>query len=202
MVLERRHPRPVSSLDQLYAQAAVLHPYFRSKVQHWARKSEALVRMATAWEGEGGTFQRWDQIADDPVKRRHVKWAKLKGVERAIEKVTRVYQEEPSRLLDVCRQMLVFAELGHLKACLQAIEHDEEILVLRVKNRLDPGYDGSQTGGFRNLSVNLQIVSPEALALGLEGHVCELQLVMDNFARAMSEDGHRRYVLFRNARGE
>lgn len=36
---------------------------------------------------------------------------------------------------------------------------------------------------------------------GLAGHVCEVQLLLKPFAQTKSQQGHARYVVFRNALG-
>ncbi len=48
---------------------------------------------------------------------------------------------------------------------------------VQVKNRLDPGYDaGRLSGGYRDVNVNLRLVSPLAARLGADTHVCEVCL--------------------------
>ena len=42
--------------------------------------------------------------------------------------------------------------------CLEAIQSDPEVEVLRLKNRLDPDYHSILSGGYRSLSINLRIV--------------------------------------------
>ncbi len=52
------------------------------------------------------------------------------------------------------------------------------------------------------MAVNLRVVAGAAAELGLSGHVCEVQLLLEGFARVKSDDGHRLYVQWRNCRGE
>ena len=52
------------------------------------------------------------------------------------------------------------------------------------------------------MAVNLRVVAGKAAALGLSEHVCEVQLLLEGFARVKSEAGHRLYVEWRNYRGE
>ena len=84
--------------------------------------------------------------------------------------------QDISRLVDVCRQSIVFDDAAALAACLRALRRDPAARAVRVKNRLDPAVDGRESAGFRNVSVNLRLVTPGTVALGLETHVCELQL--------------------------
>ncbi len=49
---------------------------------------------------------------------------------------------------------------------------------LQVKNRMDPAFDSARTAGYRDVVVNLQLVSEEAEMLGVARHICELQLIL------------------------
>ncbi len=53
---------------------------------------------------------------------------------------------------------------------------------MRVKNRLDPDYDAEESLGYRDVGLNLRIVTAETLGLGAEAHVCEVQLLLRQFA--------------------
>ena len=58
------------------------------------------------------------------------------------------------------------------------------------------------TAGYRNVALNLVIDTKETLHLGVSGHVCELQLVLEKFYQIKTDDGHKRYVKYRNKRAE
>lgn len=73
-------------------------------------------------------------------------------------------------------------------------------MIVRVKNRLDKNYDTRLSLGYRDVALNLRVLADEAFKLGVETHVCELQLILHKVAKNKSESGHRRYVEFRNAR--
>ena len=51
-----------------------------------------------------------------------------------------------------------------------------------MKNRLDPSYDAAASGGYRDVALNVRIASAAAAALGVDGHVCEVQLLLRPFA--------------------
>ena len=96
-----------------------------------------------------------------------------------------------SRLLDLCRQSIVFDSAADMAACLSAVHVDRDVQAIRVKNRLDPRphphSDGSRcdsepVAGYRDVGVNLRITGPAAVRLGLDSHVCELQLLLRPFA--------------------
>jgi hypothetical protein len=67
-----------------------------------------------------------------------VQWAGVKPAGRALEKLVRSYDLDPSRLLDACRETLAYDHPGAIAAALQAIAADGELEVVRVKNRLEP----------------------------------------------------------------
>jgi len=54
----------------------------------------------------------------------------------------------------------------------------------------------------RDVALNVRIVSEEAIELALDTHVCEVQLILKHYAEMKSDEGHKRYVEFRNARAE
>lgn len=87
-----------------------------------------------------------------------------------------------SRLVDICRQCIIFNNLDDLSSCLEALATDSDIRVVRVKNRLHTMYDASASGGYRDVAVNLCITSPKSVELGVDGHVCEMQLILRPYA--------------------
>jgi hypothetical protein len=86
--------------------------------------------------------------------------------------------QDVSRLLDFCRQSIFFDTIADVAACLAAISRDSDVAIARVKNRLSPTVDSAASAGYRNVAVNLRLVTPETLSLGLESHVCEIQLIL------------------------
>ena len=64
-----------------------------------------------------------------------MKWASLKDPGRAVEKTLRSYDGKIGRLLDVCRQSIVFEAAADLAKCLQTIANDDSIEVLAITNR-------------------------------------------------------------------
>ena len=74
--------------------------------------------------------------------------------------------------------------------------------VLRLKNRLSETYNGSASGGFRNLSLNLIIVDDDTRRACTDTHIAEIQLDLTPIAALKTSGGHRRYVEFRNSRAE
>jgi hypothetical protein len=203
---------PVDSLDQLFASAKCVCPAFLDKVVGWAAacngsfarpvRPDAAVRAGAERSASGSAD--WlvpaASLAGAPAERAAL--AKIKSVERAVEKAVRTYCNDVSRLVDVCRQAVVFDDLASLAACLERVAADREARVCRVKNRMDPAYDPALSMGYRDVALNLRLSTPETRRLGCELHVCELQLLLRPFALLKTEEGHRRYVRFRNIRGE
>ncbi len=86
--------------------------------------------------------------------------------------------QDTSLLVDICRQTIIFQEIQDLVECLRIIGLDNEAKILRVKNRLDPDYNSCKSAGYRDVALNLTLMSDDVLARGLEAHVCELQLML------------------------
>jgi hypothetical protein len=69
-----------------------------------------------------------------------------------------------------------------LANCLKIIAGDHTVCLVRIKNRLDLLYDAGQSAGYRNLALNLSLATEWSCSLGLEKHVCEVQLILQSFA--------------------
>ena len=91
-------------------------------------------------------------------------------------------RQNVSLLVDVCRQCIVFREGRDLVKCLRAIRDDPDAVVVRVKNRLDPDYAARESGGYRDVLVNVRLETAETEELCAAGHVCEVQLLLQPFA--------------------
>ena len=93
-----------------------------------------------------------------------------------------IFVQDVSRLVDICRQSIYFRSVADLRSCLNVIRNDSSVVLARLKNRLDPDLSSETTSGFRNLAINLRIVTEQTKALGVETHVCEVQLLLINMA--------------------
>ncbi len=90
--------------------------------------------------------------------------------------------QDVSKLVDVCRESIIFSD-GHAMAeCFRTIATDPEVEVVRVKNRFDRSYDSRTSAGYRDIGINLVIQTGETVLLGVDRHVCELQLQLLPFA--------------------
>jgi len=203
MVLE--HMKPIRSLDQLFKQAEGIDQILREKVMEWGSKSKGMMLYnhplgnLNAEHAQQVQFISLAEVMGEPDK---LKWAPLKRKERAIEKLYRCYQNDPSRLCDLARQMIVFKTVADLEACFKEICRCQEVNILRVKNSLDLAGTDSCLSGYRQLLINLQLETERTIKIGCALHVVEIQLLLLDFARIKNKEGHRRYVALRNARGE
>jgi len=169
----------ITSTNQLYFQAAIANLLLIQKLKAWASVSSGMFRCV---EGDTEEFLEWNEIKDNPSRLSRVHWTLMKGHDRTMEKLVRSYGNNPARLVDIARSAIVFRSMEHLTMCLGAIVTDNGVRVERLKNRLSPSYDPGETWGYRDVSVNLMMVCKEARAVGVELHMCEVQLMLQDFA--------------------
>ena len=62
------------------------------------------------------------------------------------------------------------------------MSRDPDVVLIRIKNRFNPNLDSAASAGYRNLAVNLRLVTAETKSLGIETHVCEVQLLLLHMA--------------------
>jgi hypothetical protein len=84
--------------------------------------------------------------------------------------------------MDLCRQSIVFDDPAGVSACLEAIATDHEVRLVRLGNKLDPDHDARASAGYRDLALNLRLVTEATERLGVEWHVCEVQLILRRMA--------------------
>jgi hypothetical protein len=152
--MSRWHLKVARSMDTLFQQAACLRPILQRKMEAYVGTTPHACRI-------GGSLQ-----------------TPLKDPTRAVEKTQRVYGGDCSRLLDICRECLVFDVLEDLVVMLDRLRQDPEIQIVRIKNRLDPNYDSSTlSAGYRDVMVNIQVRNSETMSLNIEFHIAEIQLI-------------------------
>ena len=122
---------------------------------------------------------------------------------RAIEKIFRCYRGDAAMVTDLVRSSITCKTFEALVECLEVIRSDPHTQILQIKNRFDRKYDSYESAGYRNISLSLIIVDEMTMAYGLDTHICELQLGLGVFEKLKHElKGHRRYVKFRDAKGQ
>ncbi|EKX55382.1 hypothetical protein GUITHDRAFT_99165 [Guillardia theta CCMP2712] len=200
---EAARSRQIQCFDQLYMQAFLLDPLFLDKVKSLAERAGGFCLVEDETSEARCKPMRWRDCKLDEALRGKARFAKLKSIDRCVEKLSRAYAGDVSRLVDIVRQSIMFEDLKELHACLEMIAEDPDLQVIRVKNRFDRRYDARQTGGYRDVCLNVCLVTDETWRVGVSGHVCELQLALCDYKmRATSGKGHSRYVSYRNLRCE
>ena len=109
--------------------------------------------------------------------------------------------QDTSLLVDVCRQSIVFEDLTGLADCLRAIQQDPHTDIVRVKNRLDPAFDSGLSLGYRDIAINMRVVNSETIELGVENHVCEVQLLLKPMAELKASRTLEHCLLRRRVHG-
>jgi len=164
-------PRAIVSMDQLYLQAQLIWLFFLESFKKWVPASNG--QCATQFTG---VYVLGSEVFENSGQHL-IKWAPVKGVDRSIEKVSRSYNNKVSRLVDVVRQNVIRDNVSDMVACLEAIQNDSNVRIMRIKNRLADDYQASKhSAGYRDVAVNE--VDDETMRLGLAGHVCEVQLIL------------------------
>eukprot|EP00928_Gymnodinium_smaydae_P003593 TRINITY_DN11278_c0_g1_i3.p1 TRINITY_DN11278_c0_g1~~TRINITY_DN11278_c0_g1_i3.p1 ORF type:complete len:957 (+),score=73.94 TRINITY_DN11278_c0_g1_i3:107-2977(+) len=123
----------------------------------------------------------------------------VKGAGRAIQKIWRSYGGDVSKLKDVCRGAIVVKDMRRLHRCLEAIDRSKTLEVVDIKNRFRSG--GADRTCYRDINLRLCIVSPDAIQLGVDKLVVELQLILRSFWDVKTNHGHAEYVRFRDVVG-
>eukprot|EP00961_Rhodomonas_salina_P176400 2377616-Rhodomonas_salina.2 len=95
---------------------------------------------------------------------------------------------------------MYFEEIAGVVSAMQTILADPEVVVTSVKNRLSHHYDDTLTAGYRDVNLTLCIRNEATQALLVDMHICEVQLILTDFASIKTAAGHRRYVQYRNMR--
>uniref|UniRef100_A0A7S0HRF9 Uncharacterized protein n=1 Tax=Hanusia phi TaxID=3032 RepID=A0A7S0HRF9_9CRYP len=184
----------LTNLDFLYTQACMLYPLVREVVTGWAKASGGIL--------SHGVHDSGEEVEERvPNSGEHLLSQRLKSPSRAIEKVIRCYGGDASFLLDICRESIIFRDMASLVKCLQAIHADRNVHICRIKNRHSKAYNAYETGGYRDVAVNLQLKTGDAELLGVEYHTFELLLIHKSYYAIKDKDGHDRYVRWRNMRG-
>jgi hypothetical protein len=135
----------ITSLDQLMEQATCLNIFLKKKVRELSLNSRGAFHV----NFQGGCGRSLEQYTEALQYPHDWLWAGAKPAERALEKLLRSYDCDVSRLLDCCRQRIVFGSISDLTTCLNSIRMDKEIEVVRLKNMLDEKFVSWRTGGFR-----------------------------------------------------
>jgi hypothetical protein len=95
---------PTDSLDQIFYQATVLQPMLIGKVQHWALLNKGMFPVHLS-PGTAPVFVSYAECVRQPRIFERIAWAKIKSVERAVEKAVRSYSQVIVEMLYVTLQI-------------------------------------------------------------------------------------------------
>mmetsp|Transcript_28827 Transcript_28827/g.45210 ORF Transcript_28827/g.45210 Transcript_28827/m.45210 type:complete len:554 (-) Transcript_28827:680-2341(-) len=162
--------------DQLYSAGLFTHLLLRRFCQKLAFRNNGFFPAACEER-----MISWRDACNDTSLRHRIIWPPVKSPGRVVEKVLRTYHGDFSRTLDIARCMIIFRYVADLTSCFEAILKEPNVELLRVKNKLkfDTDLPGGEVTTFRDLHMNLRLHTQEAYAMGVQGHICELQLVPD-----------------------
>jgi hypothetical protein len=198
---------PVMSLDQLYAQAIVMQPFFRSKVEKIALGCNAHFSVLPNVDNQSedprttfATIQPWANFKSyaEAAQSQGVQWDGLKHVDRAMYNLALFHTGDVSKLTDIVRQKMLFKTLGDLCTCLECITQDEEIEIVSIKNGYDPQSDAADSVGFRDVLVSLRIVSKATVFFRLTEFLCEIQLCHIEFSSKLTAACHARLLSYKD----
>jgi len=115
--------------------------------------------------------------------------APLKTMQRALSKTFEKYHGDYRYLTDLARMTFECQTLSAVRQVLSALLTHSKFQVLHIKNRLALAYNASESGGYRDLLLNL---------LSLEtGHIVEVQISLDSMMKVKLSGGHSAYKLAR-----
>ena len=109
----------------------------------------------------------------------------LKGSERAVEKITKSYNNDPSKIKDLLRTTI---EINSLKDVTSAVEHIKMNYgePVKLRNLLDPGTESLGGSGYRDINMVVEI----------NGSYAEIQVNLPAMLEA-KEQGHKHYEVVR-----
>ena len=115
--------------------------------------------------------------------------APLKALKRVTEKAAEKYDGDFSRVTDLARATLECETLAGVRAVIAALAADGEWTVVLIKNRLMEEFDASETGGYRDVLVNVLSARTAQLA--------EVQVTLRVLLGVKHSGGHAAYQLTR-----
>jgi hypothetical protein len=87
------------SLDQIYAQAVVIEPIFRVRVQRLAAMCSGYFPVTSDDIGGAQELKLWSDIEKDTVMLSRVFWPEIKNLNRSLHKVDLYYNGKMSKLI-------------------------------------------------------------------------------------------------------
>jgi len=115
-----------------------------------------------------------------------------------MNKLSILYHGNVARLVDIVRQRIVFNDLQDVRTCVENIENDPELHIVKIDNRFDPHSDAHRTAGYRDVVLTLRVVNDTTNMLGISGHGCELQLAHREMVTLITPAQHDRYLKYKS----
>ena len=118
--------------------------------------------------------------------------APLKGLSRATLKTREKYDGDFAKLTDIARATFECSSLRDVRRVLDALVAEDGWTLLLIKNRLMPEFDASESGGYRDMLLNLRCVATK--------HIVEVQITLKPLLRIKQGGvggGHANYALAR-----
>lgn len=166
-------------LSKLYRHAHVVNTWFQKTVEGWQRQCSST-----------------DEYTPIDVK----------DPDRAIEKIRRTYFGVVSRLTDAVRASIVVNSIDEVEKILSIIASDKSVTIVRGKNRFDPEYPVSDSGGYRDFQLLVRCSGVEVPAhfkddLGFvaacQATFAEVQIHVKDILHFKNTRGHEGYTRFR-----
>jgi hypothetical protein len=177
-----RYPHGASrfaNFVEVFRRVRLLNPLVDAKSKQWF----------------GILLGRFDNVGTDSKMFRMP--APLKTYQRAIDKIWRSYQGNVDLLVDLTRTAIVCDSLEQVEFLAETFLADKEVSIKRCKNRFHPKYDSTATAGYRDVAFNMKLKSAEAVELGLDGMIFEVQLLIKDVHDVKMGAGHTNYNILR-----
>jgi len=186
-------------ISELVAVTAIVNMHDQRKKRQPEMDLESLFDLA---ESVNGWFQQVVDTWTAFLKVGH-KAAPLKKLDRVLQKTERSYSGDHLRVLDFVRSTVIVDTAAEAKHVLEFVM--KQVTVHTIKNRYNPDYSGEETAGYRDINMQLSFEDMKGRIEDgerLDGFVFELQIIMSGFLAIKSNEGHKRYILCRNLRGD
>ena len=201
-VQQRQEGRPSAEPSALHTEARKTQEQLLIMLTQAWGLNDKFQRIATSWKAQCAVAGTGGE--------EHEKGLLPKRRARAIEKVWRAYGGDATRLRDLVRCSLVFDDVSDLSQCLGLVLADPRVRVLQVKNRFASAYNArAESCGYRDVQLKVTLAAadagaftPDELAMGFHEHVCEVQLHLKKIYELKNDEGHKRYVEYRNRMAE
>jgi len=188
----------VTCLDQLYFQAAVVAPMFIAKVRKWAAGSAgSLPARRRAPLGHTGHADAPPLLrSDQPDHEADVDWAPLLDPEQATHDAIKRCHGDPSRVINLVRQVIVFDSFDDQLQCLEELRGDADVSVVGIVNR--QAVAAEMTEYIKPcIRVYVTLNTADAQEMAVSGHVCQLELILEPIWRIFDPATQRSYQTYR-----